>query len=329
MDEKPSLSDAVDTTDCLEAIGAFKAMKNLFFMVAFIALIVLQGVFWLNYLGYIDVSEVSEVSAEPAAAVVDVEPTAAEATEPETGAAIGFIVGGEAKNEATIEKQAEKVVADVTEGEKAVDGEVEAAESETGALIGAVVGGTVNDVTIEKQAEKVVADVTEGDKTVDAEVEAAPVEEAAPAKKALNITLTKFMPKYEHACVAIRLCNFVLIISATIYCLILLMSIKISLIGRLGGISHISKAFFLSLFALIILLPWQGLFEGVVLGAIYLPAELFSKFVLTDESTLVCKIMYFARFSGMWGLSLLLLLCAQLRSAKWSKTTLRRLGILR
>ena len=279
MDEKPSLSDAVDTTDCLEAIGVFKATKNLFFMVAFIALIVLQGVFWLNYLGYIDVSE---VSAEPVVAVVSVETIAVETAESETEALIGAVVGGEAQNGATIEKQAEKVV----------------------------------------------ADVTDGDKPADAEVEAAPVEEVAEKAPAAS-GLAKYMPKYEHANIAIRICNFVLIISATIYCLILLMSIKISLIGRLGGISHISRAFFLSLFALIILLPWQGLFEGVALGAIYFPAELFSKFVLTDESTLVDQIMYFARFSGMWGLSLLLLLCAQARSAKWSKTTLRRLGIIR
>ena len=136
------------------------------------------------------------------------------------------------------------------------------------------------------------------------------------------------MPKYEHAVIAVRICNFVLVISATVYCLILLMSVKISLIGRLGGISHISRAFFLSLFALVILLPWQGLFEGVVLGAIYLPDELFTK-GLDADPTLVEKIMHFARFSGMWAISLLLLLMAQARSSKWSKTTLRRLGILR
>ncbi|MCF7955500.1 MAG: hypothetical protein K9M75_06840 [Phycisphaerae bacterium] len=282
MDEKPSLSNAVDTTDCLEAIGTFKSMKNLFFMVSFIALVILQGVFWLNYLGYVDVSG---ASAEPVAAVSNVETDVENATK--------------------------------------------TAETPKDTNIGAVVGGKVAaDVTIDKQAEKVVSDLAAGDKTTKAATETAPVEEAAKKAPAAS-GLAKYMPKFEHASVVIRICNFVLIISATMYCLILLMSIKISLIGRLGGISHISRAFFLSLFALVILLPWQGLFEGVALGAIYLPAELFSKFVLTDESTLVCKIMYFARFSGMWGISLLLLLAAQARSAKWSKTMLRRLGVLR
>jgi hypothetical protein len=285
MDDKPKVNDVVDTTDCLEAIGAFKAMKNLFFMVVFICLIVLQGIFWLNYLGYIDASE---TSVEPAAAVVDVE------------------------------------IVDVTS-------ETEPAKVETGALIAADAGETANDVTIKERAEKVVADVTGGEK--DTESEAASVEDAALAEdtseEASASALAKYMPKSQHAEIAIRICNFVLAISATIYCLILLMSLKISLIGRLGGISHISRAFFLSLIALVILLPWQCLFEGVVLGAIYLPAELFTKWVLTDESTLICKIMYFARFSGMWAISLLFLLAAQVRSAKWSKTTLRRLGILR
>jgi hypothetical protein len=180
--------------------------------------------------------------------------------------------------------------------------------------------GVVTDKdSIKKQDGNVVAGMGNDEKTADTDK----------VKKTSIGAFAKYMPNQQHADIAIRLCNFVLIISATIYCLILLMSIKISLVGRLGGIGHISRAFFLSLFALTILLPWQGLFEGVALGAIYLPAELFTNCILTDESTLIDKVMYFARFSGMWGISFLLLLVAQARSAKWSKTTLRRLGILR
>ena len=280
MDEKPSLSDAVDTTDCLEAIGAFKAMKNLFFVITFIALVVLQGIFWLNYLGYIDVSRAFGEVVKDVSTKIE-EPGDAVETEP----------GVTEKPEitATIKEQASSVVSGLAEGEK---------ESDTAAAEETV------------PAEK-------AEKTEKAE------------KQAPDGVLAKYMPKYGHAYAVIKLCNFVLVFSATIYCLILLMSIKISLIGRLGGISHISKAFFLSLIALVILLPWQGLFEDIVLGAIYLPDELLSKFVLTDESTLVDKILYFARYSGMWGVTMLLLLAAQARSAKWSKTTLRRLGILR
>ena len=107
------------------------------------------------------------------------------------------------------------------------------------------------------------------------------------------------------------------------------MSLKISLIGRLGGISHISRAFFLSLIALVLLLPWQALFKGVVFGAVYLPEELFVEWMFDADSPLINQAVYFVRFSGMWLLTLLFLIAAQSRAAKWSKTTLRRLGILR
>ena len=135
-------------------------------------------------------------------------------------------------------------------------------------------------------------------------------------------------PKHAHAVGLIRVCNFVLIVTATLYCLVLLVSLKVSLIGRLGGISHISKAFFLSLFALAILLPWQSFFNGFAVGAIYAPEELFSGWTSWGD-TLVCKIFYYLRFSGLWLLTLLLIMMAQCRSGKWSRTTLKRLGVLR
>lgn len=189
--------------------------------------------------------------------------------------------------------------------------------------------------TIKEHAGKAVSDLTRGEKNTETETASVEEKPASTEDAAEDIVaaesengLAKYMPKYEHAEIAIRVCNFVLVVSATIYCLLLLMSIKISLVGRLGGINHISRAFLLSLLSLIILLPWQCLFEGVALGAIYLPEELF-KWDLDGESTLACRAIYFCRFSGMWAVSLLLLFGAQIRSAKWSKTTLRRLGILR
>lgn len=186
-------------------------------------------------------------------------------------------------------------------------------------------------VTIEDQAEKAVSDVN-GAKVADvADVAIVdePAVEVQDDSNALMSSIAKYIPNYHHVRVLVRLCNFILIFSATIYCLVLLMSVKISLVGRLGGISHISRAFFLSLFALIILLPWQSVFGGFAIGAIYAPAELFTKCTQVHDSAIVCQVMYFARFSGMWALSFLLLFAAQIRSAKWSKTTLRRLGILR
>lgn len=183
-------------------------------------------------------------------------------------------------------------------------------------------------VTIEDQAAKAVSDVS-GAKVADVAVVEEPAVEVQDDSNALLSSIAKYIPNYHHIRTMVRLCNFILIFSATIYCLVLLMSIKISLVGRLGGISHISRAFFLSLFALVVLLPWQSVFGGFALGAIYAPAELFTKCTQAHDSAIVCQVMYFARFSGMWALSFLLLFAAQIRSAKWSKTTLRRLGILR
>ncbi len=293
MDEKTKVNDVVDTTDCLEAIGAFKAMKNLFFTVTFICLVVLQGVFWLNYLGYVDASDTPcRASCVVESAVIDNVSVVAEIKLVETVAA-----DKEVKAVVKLDEHAENAVAGL--GDAAHDHNADGHDEHSGHADSD--GAVVQDET-----------------PVPDEIE-----------KASASSIAKYLPKYEHACIAIRVCNFVLVIAATIYCLILLMSIKISLIGRLGGISHISRAFFLSMFALIILLPWQCVFDGVVIGAIYTPAELFSKWVLTDDSTIVCQVIYFARFAGMWAISFLLLFSAQVRSAKWSKTTLRRLGILR
>lgn len=179
----------------------------------------------------------------------------------------------------------------------------------------------------EAQADKVVEEIAGADE------QAKPAEEEPTVivtEESVKETIAKYLvPKYEHAVVIVGVCNFALILAATLYCLVLLISLKISLVGRLGGISHISKAFFLSLIALVILMPWQVMFEGVCLGAIYTPAELFADWTTAGSSELACQILYYARFAGMEILVLLLILTAQCRSAKWAKTTLRRLGVVR
>lgn len=179
--------------------------------------------------------------------------------------------------------------------------------------------GTEEDVQAGKAVEKVA-----GQEGKAAEETAEGVIQKPAIKK-----ISKYVvPKYAHAVRLVRVCNFVLIITGTLYCLVLLVSLKVSLIGRLGGISHISKAFFLSLFALAILLPWQSFFNGFAMGAIYAPDELFTGWTSWCD-TLVSKIFYYLRFSGLWLLALLLIMMAQCRSGKWSRTTLKRLGVLR
>jgi hypothetical protein len=125
----------------------------------------------------------------------------------------------------------------------------------------------------------------------------------------------------------VRFCNFVLILAAMLYCLTLLFCLKISLIGRLGGINHICRAFFISLIMLILLLPWQRFFGGVVVGAIYTPAEL-DKWCTAESTGIFDAIFHYLRFTGYWLLIILLLIFSQLRSSRWTKAILRRLEVL-
>jgi hypothetical protein len=127
----------------------------------------------------------------------------------------------------------------------------------------------------------------------------------------------------------VKACNFILVIAATMYCLMLLMSLKISLTGRLGGINHISRAFFISLFALVILLPWQSLLPGVVVGVIYQPQELLCDWSLRADGSIFWMIICYLRFFCLWLVVVWLFIWAQVRSGKWARATLRRLGLVR
>lgn len=132
---------------------------------------------------------------------------------------------------------------------------------------------------------------------------------------------------FEHLAGAIRLINAVLILTAMLYCLTILLSLKVSLVGRLGGMNHISRAFFLSLVMLILLLPWQKIFGSMVLGAIYTPYEL-AKWSSAETGSIFDIILYYLRFSGYWLLIMLLLIFSQLRSGRWTKSILRRLEVI-
>jgi hypothetical protein len=126
----------------------------------------------------------------------------------------------------------------------------------------------------------------------------------------------------------IRLFNFALILAAILYCLTMLFILKVSLQGRLGGINHIARAFFLSLAFAVLLLPWQRFFPGVILGAMYTPAELQSACAKAVDYKLFATIFHYLRFTGFWLLVLLLLIFAQLRSRRWSMAILRRLEVI-
>ena len=138
----------------------------------------------------------------------------------------------------------------------------------------------------------------------------------------------RFSIKFEHLTWLIRFLDFVLILTAMLYCLTMLFSLKVSLMGRLGGINHICRAFFLSLVFVILLLPWQRFFAGVVAGAMYTPAELLSSCAAADESKIFGAALHYLRFTGYWVVVMLLLIFSQLRSARWAKAILRRLEVV-
>ena len=150
-------------------------------------------------------------------------------------------------------------------------------------------------------------------------------EQSEPAEAEMEDSL--FGITFKHLAMGIRVANAILVLAGLLYCLTILLSLKISLVGRLGGMNHISRAFFLSLIMLILLLPWQRVFGGIVLGAIYSPYELV-KWSSAETPHIFGIILYYLRFSGYWLLILLLLIFSQLRSGRWTKSILRRLEVI-
>jgi len=132
----------------------------------------------------------------------------------------------------------------------------------------------------------------------------------------------------EQVGVVVQIANWVTIMTGILYCLTMIFALKISLVGRLGGINHISRAFFFSLVALAVMLPWQKIFGGIFFGALYVPSELWNSLESARDATAFHKVIFCLRFAGLWLLVLILEICAQWRSSKWSKATLRRLEVI-
>jgi hypothetical protein len=135
-----------------------------------------------------------------------------------------------------------------------------------------------------------------------------------------------FAPRMEHVVALVRFLNFVLIPAPVIYCLTMLFAFKVSLIGRLGGINHIARAFFLALLSAILFLPWQLMFTPVFAGAMWTPTELITACQM--QKTPIAQVSFYLRFSGYWLLVLLLVVFSQIRSMRWARATLRRLEVV-
>jgi len=114
--------------------------------------------------------------------------------------------------------------------------------------------------------------------------------------------------------------NYVLFLSAILYCLMLLVTLHLTMIGRMGGLTAAGKAFILSLMVLILLVPWQLVF-GIFHGTLYTYSELIERYQVQKGVSLGDwdSICYYIRFSGLWLLTFTFLILAQLKSSKSKK----------
>ena len=293
-------NDLLDTTDSLEAVGVFKGWKNFFFIIIVLCLVLLQVSFWLVDRGYIQVSPSAE-AAEPVAEGEFAAPQITVLTIP-----------------------VEQNLAPTVPAAVRPAGPVQPTK-----LVPSEVEETV-------ESDKTTAEpnqVIEPNRPADPNLTSRTTRGEKAGKnlqRAITWPSADFLSGItaEQFAWMVRLVNAVLVLTASLYCLTLMFSLKVSMHGRLGGINHISRAFFLSLLMLVLLLPWQRVFGGVVTGAIYTPAELMSWRATEKTGDTLAMALYYLRFSGYGASIFLLLLLSQYRSLRWAKAILRRLEII-
>jgi len=131
---------------------------------------------------------------------------------------------------------------------------------------------------------------------------------------------------FERTARAVELINGVLVVVGLLLAASIFFGLMVSLVGRLGGLNHISRAFVLALIAAALLVPWQLLGLNV-LGVTWTPEEL-ARWLPTKNATFGNTVIFYLRFTGYWLAVVLLLLLAQARTTRWSKSILHRLEII-
>jgi hypothetical protein len=137
-----------------------------------------------------------------------------------------------------------------------------------------------------------------------------------------------FRIRFDWIAWLLRVSGFAAVTAAVLYALVLVFCLKVSLVGRLGGINHIARAFVLSLVVLVLLLPWQKYFGGVLAGAVFTPEELLKACTAAAPRDLFEKAFFYARFAGFPAVVILLMFASHVRTVRWAKATLRRLGVM-
>jgi len=320
----------IDTTDALEAVSACQSMKNFLFTLILIGLILCQIVFWMDHFNLINKeggagcpTSVQKVCPQEACPKKACSQKVCPASVPQTDVQNTSLIPLAATTEPA--PPTEPVAGETKEGktiEETIDEIVRSANQEVSEEEGLPAGET-DDAPAEALPETAADDSSESETTPqEATAEATPVE--TPLKPVFSFHIS-----CSFAMVFVAVCNFVILSAVILYCLSLLVCLKISLAGRLGGINHITRAFFISLFLLVIVMPWQVILPKVLIGSSWLPGELLCGGWAKADGSTFWTVMLYLRFCGLCLVTFWLLLWAQLRSAKWARATLRRLGVAR
>jgi hypothetical protein len=154
---------------------------------------------------------------------------------------------------------------------------------------------------------------------------APPAAEKGAASRGLVARLVPSLD-FDYTARVVELLNGVLLVAGILLAASIFFGLMVSLVGRLGGINHISRAFVLALITAVLLVPWQVLGLNV-LGVTWTPAELV-RWLPTKGADLWNTVIFYLRFSGYWAAVTLLVVLAQIRSTCWSKSILHRLEII-
>lgn len=294
MEQKPrDHQELIETTDSLEAVSASKSMKNFLFLIIFISMLIPQLIFWLDRAGLIEKKDCAACSG----------------CVQRQGRTCPAEIQCQPVQEKKISWLPVYLTADISDEVERVTAQVEKE--------------TLADNT-EQTPEGLVIEKT------DQADEAAPTaQEDIESNADAEDELSAFRISCSFARGLVAICNFLSLFGAILYSLTILLCLKISLTGRLGGINHITRSLFLSLFLLVLLVPWQVVLPKVLIGSIWLPGELLCGRWARVDTSIFWKILFYGRFCGLWILTMWFLLWTQVRSAKWAHATLRRLGVVR
>ena len=336
-------NNLLDTTDCLEAVGVFKGWKNLFFVIIIICLLLLQICFWLVNIGWISIPPDANMATAGEREILIMPITAGfeqnmsqDANEVVQEAAAEPNLPAEANEPAESKQPAEPVQPTEPIQPAMTEQIVESSEPAVPDQ-----PAVPNEPAVTTQPEEPDKPVLAAEVKIETSAEVEPDEPEQPEEEVAETVIPEPVPSsdvqetsgflfgitFDHLVWVIRFVNAVLILTATLYCLTMLFSLKVSMLGRLGGINHITRAFFLSLLALVLLLPWQRVFSSVIIGAMFTPGEMVEWFS-TRTPDIFDSILYYLRFCGFWLLIVLLLILAQIRSSRWTGAILRRLEII-